>query len=119
MPLAAVALKLALGVLVILTSPGHSPKVNTHWKYSVRVTQAGKPARAKLTASIVDPIGGSHPVEFGLTTRQITSFPFTGTFRDFIIWPPSSRGIPLTLKLLVVVGDTRKTIRYAVTPRGA
>jgi hypothetical protein len=102
---------------VALHAPGHSPKIKTHWKYSVSVTNAGRPAKATITAQIVDPIGGVHPVAFGLTTRNITSFPFTGTFKDFVIWPASSRGIPLTFRLTVKSGPTRKVIAYQVTPR--
>lgn len=101
---------------VTLTAPGHTAKINTHWNYTVRVTDGGKPVSARLTATIVDPIGGSHPVEFGKSTRTITNWPFKGVFRDFIIWPASSRGVPLKLKLVVRVGAVRRTIVYVVTP---
>ena len=33
----------AAPVKVAVTAPGHSPKVNTHWNYTVRVTKGGKP----------------------------------------------------------------------------
>jgi hypothetical protein len=102
---------------VTLAAPGHSPKINTHWRYSVTVARAGKPAAATITAQIVDPIGGVHPVQFGLTTRNVTNQPFKGTFKDFVIWPPESRGIPLTFRLTVKSGPTRKVIAYHVTPR--
>jgi hypothetical protein len=101
---------------VALHAPGHSPKIKTHWKYSVSVTNGGKPAKATITAQIVDPIGTVHPVAFGLTTRNITAFPFTGTFKDFVIWPAESRGIPLTFRLTVKSGPTKKVIAYHVTP---
>jgi hypothetical protein len=101
-----------------LTAPTHSPKTNTRWYYTVRATQAGKPAAARLTAQIVDPIGGSHPVQFGSSTKNITNWPFTGRFRDFIIWPPSSRGIPLKLRVVVKLGSAKRTLTFAVTPRG-
>ena len=101
---------------VTLDAPGHSPKVKTHWAYSVTVTRAGKPAKATITAQIVDPIGGVHPVQFGLTTRTIKAFPFTGTFRDFVIWPAESRGIPLTFRLTVRSGPAKKVLAYHVVP---
>jgi hypothetical protein len=101
---------------VTLTAPGHTPKINTHWNYVVRVTEGGRPVSARLTAQIVDPIGGTHPVEFGKNTKKITNWPFKGVFRDYIIWPASSRGIPLKLRLIVRVGAVRKTINYPVTP---
>ena len=86
-----------------LTAPGHTPKINTHWSYAVHATAQGKPVAARITAQIVDPIGGAHPVQFGKTTKTIVNWPFKGEFRDFIIWPASSRGIPLKLRITVVV----------------
>jgi len=102
---------------IALHAPGHAPKVNTHWNYSVTVTRSGKAAAATITAQIVDPIGGVHAVQFGLTTKNVNAFPFKGTFHDFVIWPAESRGIPLTFRLTVKSGTTRKVIAYPVTPR--
>lgn len=101
---------------VAFTAPGHTPKLNTHWNYVVRVTDAGKPVPARITAQIVDPIGGTHPVQFGKSTKTITNWPFTGVFRDYIIWPASSRGVPLTLRIVVRIAGARRTIAYVVTP---
>jgi len=109
------SLLVAAPVHVTLTAPGHTPKINTRWSYVVRATEGGKPVAARLTAQIVDPIGGSYPVQFGKSTKNITNWPFKGTFRDFIIWPASSRGVPLKLRLTVRVGGARKIITYAVT----
>ena len=36
---------------------------------------------------------------------------------DFVIWPTSTRGIPLTLRITVHVGSIRKVLSYVVTPR--
>jgi hypothetical protein len=105
-------------VRVTLSAPGHRPKIKTHWNYVVRVTRGGKPVRARITAQIIDPIGGRHPVEFGKSTKKITNWRFKGTFRDFIIWPPESRGIPLKFHVLVVVRKTRHVFNYKVTPHG-
>jgi len=105
-------------VKVTLTAPGHSPKVNTHWNYSVTVTRAGKPAAGRITVAIVDPLGTAHPVQFGLTTRYVTNWPFSGTFKDFVIWPTNSAvGLPLDFRVTVVAGPTRKVIGYTVTPK--
>ncbi len=101
---------------ILLAAPGHSPKVKTRWSYSVTVKRDGKPAAATLTAQIVDPIGQTHPIQFGSTTRDIKAFPFKGTFHDFVIWPAESRGIPLTFRLIVKSGPTTKVIGYRVTP---
>jgi len=92
--------------------------INKRWYYVVKVTQSGKPARVKITAQIVDPLGGTHPVEFGPTTKKIINWPITGTYRDYIIWPTSSRGIPLKLRItLVGAHGTRAVVSYAVVPR--
>jgi diadenosine tetraphosphatase ApaH/serine/threonine PP2A family protein phosphatase len=61
---------------------------------------------------------GRHPVEFGTSTKKITSWPFKGVFRDFIVWPRESRGIPLKFRVIVVVGRAKRVVDYAVTPRG-
>ena len=101
-----------------LSGPSHPPKINKRWYYVVKVTQSGKPARVKITAQIVDPLGGTHPVEFGPTTKKIINWPITGTYRDYIIWPTSSRGIPLKLRItLVGAHGTRAVVSYAVVPR--
>lgn len=101
---------------VTLTAPGHTPKINTHWNYVVRATVGGKPASARITAQIVDPIGGVHPVEFGKNTKTITNWPFKGVFRDYIVWPASSRGVPLKFRIVVRIGAVKKIIAYVVTP---
>jgi hypothetical protein len=102
---------------VAVTAPGHTPKVSTHWNYTVRVTRGGKPVAGRISEQIVDPIGGKHPVEFGTSTKPITNWPFKGVFRDFIVWPASSRGVPLKFRVIVVVGKIRRVVDYAVTPR--
>jgi hypothetical protein len=105
-------------VTVTLTAPGHTPKINVHWPYSVSVTRAGRPAAATVTAQIVDPIGGVHPVQFGKSTKYIVNWPFRGTFNDFLIWPPNSAvGLPLTFRLTVRAGGETKVITYRVTPQ--
>ena len=103
---------------VAVTAPGHAPKINTHWNYTVRITKAGKPVAGKLSEQIVDPIGGKHAVDFGTSTKPITNWPVRGVFRDFIVWPASSRGVPLKFRVIVVVGKIRRVVDYTVTPRG-
>ena len=105
----------ASGVKATLTAPTHTPKINVKWPYTVRVTKDGKPASARITAQIVDPIGGVHPVQFRSGMKNITNWPFKGVFRDYVIWPASSRGVPLTFRLSIVVARTKKTINYRVT----
>jgi hypothetical protein len=102
---------------VSLQDPGPTPKLGVHWNYSVTARSAdGKPVAALLTVQIVDPIGGVHPVQFGTSKKNITNWPFTGTFRDFIIWPASSRGIPVQLRVTVKVGARKRVLTLTVTP---
>jgi hypothetical protein len=104
-------------VKVTLTAPGHTPKINTHWNYSVTATRDGKPVAAKVTVQIVDPIGGVHPVQFAKTKKNIVGWPFKGIFRDYITWPASSAvGFGLTLRVTVKAGGASKVITYKVTP---
>ena len=101
---------------VTVAAPSHTPKVGVHWNYVVHATRGGRPVAGRITEQIVDPVGGHHPVEFGKSTKPITNRPFTGTFRDFIVWPPTSRGVPLRFRVIVTVGATRKIVDYTVTP---
>ena len=56
-------------------------------------SRGGKPVRATITAQIVDPFGGVHPVQFGCcSTRNVTNRSFTGVFRDYALYPPDRRG---------------------------
>jgi hypothetical protein len=103
---------------VTVVGAGHTPKVGAHWNYSVTVGRGGKPAAARLTAQIVDPLGDSHPVQLGSTRVDVTNRPIRGTFRDFILWPKSSQGIPLTLRVTVTSGGAKRVVSYAVTSHG-
>ena len=71
----------------------------------------------KITVQIVDPTGKAHPVQYGTTKRNITSRPFEGRFADFVVWPASARGVPLTFRVTVRSGATAKRIDYRVTAR--
>ena len=107
----------ATGIKATLTAPTHTPKTGVRWAYTLRVTKDGKAVSARLTAQIVDPLGTAHPVQYDATKKNITNWPFKGVFRDYVIWPRSSRGITLTFRLKITVGQTKKVINYRVTPR--
>ena len=101
-------------VKATLSAPTHTPKINTRWYYVLRVTDGGRPAAARITAQIVDPIGGAHAVQLGATKKNITNYPIRGTFRDYVIWPSDSREIRLTLRIAVRTGGTKKIVTYSV-----
>jgi hypothetical protein len=107
---------LAAGSLhVTLTGSGAKPKAGVHWPYKVVAVWAGKPAKATITAQIVDPLGGVHPVQFGANTKNVTRIPFTGTFKDYVIWPKDSIGFPLKLRVIVVSHGVKKIASTTVT----
>ena len=116
--LAAATVLVVVPVKVAVTAPGHAPPVGVRWNYSVAATVNGRPVKALITEEIVDPIGGTHPVQFGIGTKIIKNWAFKGVFRDFMIWPKSSRGVPLTWRITVVIGKTRRVVNYKVTPQG-
>ncbi len=102
----------------VLKAGTHTPTVNVKWWYSIRVTDLkGKPIRATVTAEILDPFGGVHPVQFGTSKKDIVNRPFTGTFRDFIKFTPDSRGIALTLRWTVKAKGGKVVLKYKVTSR--
>jgi hypothetical protein len=101
-----------------LSAPGHTPRVNAKWVYTVRAADAGgQPLRARLTTQIVDPFGGVHAVEFGDTTRKVVDYAFTGVFRDFIRFPAESKGLRLTVRLVVKANGARRVLTYWIKAR--
>ena len=104
-------------VRATLSAPTHHPTVNTKWRYVLHVTEDGRAIAARITAQIVDPIGGVHPVALGSSTKPIRNYPIKGAFRDYIIWPSDSRGIRLTLRITVRAGGTKKIVKYWVVAK--
>jgi hypothetical protein len=113
--LSSVAAIAAGSLHVTLTDAGTKPKAGVHWPYKVVATWAGKPAKATVTAQIVDPLGGVHAVQFGANTKNVTRIPFTGTFKDYVIWPKDSVGYPLTFRVIVVSHGVKKIAKTTVT----
>lgn len=107
--LSAVAALAAGSLHVTLTGSGPKPKAGAHWPYKVVAVWAGKPAKATVTAQIVDPLGGVHPVQFGANTKNVTRHPFTGIFKDYVIWPKDSIGYPLKFRVIVTSHGVKKT----------
>ena len=113
-----VALALAPPFKVALAAPTHTPKANARWTWAVRaVDLAGKPLKGRLTAQVVDPFGGVHPVEFGKSTKPITNLRFAGTYRDFVEWPSEARGFKLTFRVTVASAGKAVRTTYWVKPR--
>jgi hypothetical protein len=108
---------------VTFTAPNHTPPigqsttVGPKWYYTVSVKRSGKPVRALLTMQIVDPLGTAHAVQVAMSKRPITRLPIVGRYRDYMIFPPEARGIPLVVRITVAVGGEKRVLTYRVTPR--
>jgi hypothetical protein len=88
----------AVGIKATLKAPATQPKVNVKWPYSIKVTNLeGAPVRATVTAVVIDPLGTVHAMDYGPTgppnpgpPKPIKNWPFKGTFRDYITFPPDA-----------------------------
>jgi hypothetical protein len=100
---------------------GHTPKVLTPWKYSVRVTNpTGHPIWATITSRIVDPLGTAHLVEFDGPGHNpyVKNYRFFGNFCDSVHFPKNSAvGVTLRFQTVIVTAKGRSVFTYAVTPR--
>jgi uncharacterized cupredoxin-like copper-binding protein len=104
-------------VKLTVTAATHAPRVKTRWHYAVHVTRAGRAVAGKISVRVVDPTGKTHPVTLGTSTKKLVNHPIKGVFRDFIVWPASSRGVPLKLRITAVAGTAQKSAVYAVKPK--
>jgi hypothetical protein len=102
---------------VSLTATTHTPKVDAHWRYRVDVTTpAGKPIPARITVQVVDPFGGTHPVEFDCCKRNIVSYPFMGIFCEQVEYPAETRGLKVTFRVIVKALGKTAVRTYWVKP---
>jgi hypothetical protein len=92
----------------------HTPRVNQKWIWSIKVTTlAGKLLPARISAVVIDPIGGVHPVEYGCCkNRFITNVRIKGTFRDFVQYPLAAKGYRVTFKVTVKTARGARAVRY-------
>jgi hypothetical protein len=99
---------------VVFTASKHTPRVNERWPWSIRVTTAaGKPLAATISAVVVDPIGGVHPVEYGCCAKKfVTNVKIKGTFRDYVQYPLSAKGYRITFKVTVKTALGTRAVTY-------
>jgi hypothetical protein len=106
------------GGTVKLVAPGHEMRVNAKWRYRVELTnKSGKKLRGRITILVVDPLGRAHPAAYDNTKQNIVDRPFSGVFRDYLEFPPDSRGFTLTVRTIVKAGQGKATLDYHVTPK--
>ncbi|HEY7691070.1 MAG TPA: hypothetical protein VH816_01880 [Gaiellaceae bacterium] len=104
---------------VVFHATTHTPKVNARWPWSVTVTTSkGKRLAARVSAAIVDPIGGVHPVEYDCCKRKlITNVRIKGRFGDVVKFPLSSKGFRLTFRVTVRSALGTRVVDYWVKAR--
>ncbi len=97
-------------------APKHTPKVNERWPWSVKVTtKAGKPLAARISAVVIDPIGGVHPVEYGCCKKKfITNVKIKGRFADYVQFPLAAKGYRVTFKVTVKTALGTRAVTYWV-----
>jgi len=117
-PSAALSSAATVPFKAVLKAPKTNPKINVRWYYSITVTDLkGKRIRATVTAHILDPLGGVHPVDYGPTQKPIINFPFRGTFRDYLTFPPESKGFQLTIRWTVKAMGAKRILKRTVVPQ--
>jgi hypothetical protein len=88
-----------------LHAGAHSPRVNAAWPISFTVTQAGRPAKAKV---------GYEYLFAGAVVAKRSNFTFTGHFSDIFRWPAQAVGYPLTFRAVVIAGGKTLYLDYPV-----
>jgi len=98
-------------IRAVLHAPGHNPKVGK-WPITVILTKGGKPIFGRVSYQFLygGQVVSSQPVRFRSPT-------FVGTFHDTIIWPATSVGYPLTLRILIQTSYGPTHIDYTVQVR--
>ena len=101
---------------VTFTASKHTPRVNEKWIWSIKVTTLGGTLLpARISAVVIDPIGGVHPVEYGCCKKKfVTNVPIKGTFRDFVQFPFAAKGYRVTFKVTVKAARGTKAVTYWV-----
>jgi len=113
----------APGFVAHLSAGTHHPLANKLWPIKVTATtKSGKPLKAKAYYEFYY---AGQRVAFASPTpskpcdaqRETSPHPyaFTGSYRDRILWPPRSIGIPLTFRVVVKVkGLGTRNLDYKV-----
>lgn len=93
------------GIVATLRATTHTPKANAPWPISFTVTQAGRPAKAKLSYEYL---------LAGAVVAKRSHYTFTGHFKDVFRWPASSVGYPLTFRAVLKVAGKTIYLDYPV-----
>jgi len=104
---------------VVFRATTHTPKVNARWPWSIVVTTpAGRLLPATVSVTIVDPIGGVHPVEYGCCKGKfITDVTTRGRFADYVQYPPTAKAYRLTFRVMVKTRLGSRVVNYWIKAR--
>jgi hypothetical protein len=103
------------GPLVVFRAATHTPKVNAKWPWSITVTKGGAPLSATISAVVVDPIGGVHPVEYGCCKKKfVTNVKIKGRFADYVQYPLAAKGYKVTFRVTVKTALGKRVVDYWV-----
>ena len=99
---------------VAFTASKHTPRVNERWNWSIKVsTPAGKPLAATISAVVIDPVGGVHPVEYGCCVKKfVTNVKINGAFKDWVQYPIAAKGYKITFKVTVKTALGTRAVTY-------
>lgn len=96
----------AAGFVVGLSVPTHHPHANTNWWITVSArTRSGRALRATAFYQFLfqgQVVSTQYPSPRGGPARH-SPWAFAGSFRDAVVWPRRSVGIPLTFRVVVRV----------------
>lgn len=84
---------------------GHHPRVDRPWPVSFTVTQAGRPAHARVRYEYLFA---------GQVVAHRSNYRFSGSFHDTFVWPPSALGYPLTFRAVITSAKVTLNLDYAV-----
>ena len=94
-----------------LTGSTHAPKVNQKVPITVAATLNGKPAHATAVYKFL--FGGAVvSTQYPYNNKH---FSFTGHFSDNLVFPPSSVGEPLTLRVVIKASGHTVNLNWPIT----
>lgn len=93
------------GLSATMHAGGHHPRVGKRWPVSFTVTQAGRPARARVRYEYLFA---------GQVVARRSNYGFSGAFHDTFLWPSSAVGYPLTFRAVITASKTTLDLDYSV-----
>lgn len=92
-------------VTATMHASSHHPRVGRPWPVSFTVTQAGRPARARVRYEYLFA---------GQVVAHRSNYRFSGSFHDTFVWPSSALGYPLTFRAVITSAKVTLNLDYAV-----